>query len=248
MSDLDRPPATVDGPIRRRPSGSRFAELGDRLARTFGTTDRATDRSSDRNDDRYPPAWDAESEAEPEPEPEWQPTPARFPGARHGYDRAAVDEYVAELEAELEALRAHKPTKTAVAAEIEQIGEQAAAILRVAHEQAHQTTRRAQAEADKCLSDAAANALAMSDDARLKVRDLDREADLIWRERARLVDDVRGIATALFSIAEDASERFPAEAEKAPMQHTAAIEAPRLDNLNGHRSEPAEDEALHDSE
>lgn len=244
MSDLDRPPATAEGPIRRRPAGSRFADLGDRLARTFGTADRG-DRT-----ERFLPAWDAEAEAEvdTDAEPEWQQAHARFPGARHGYDRAAVDEYVAELESELAALRAHKPTKTAVAAEIEAIGEQAAAILRVAHEQAHATTRRAQLEADKCMSDAAANALAMSDDARLKVRDLDREADMIWRERTRLVDDVRKVATALFALAEEASERFPAEAEKAPVPALPATAPSTYNTFNGRASAPPQDPAAHDGE
>ena len=230
MSDLDRPPATVQEPPRRRPAGSRFADLGDRLARTFGTTER-----SDRTE-RFVPTWDAEAQAEPDVDvdagPDWQQAPARFPGARHGYDRATVDEYVTELESELEALRAHKPTKTAVAAEIEAIGDQAAAILRVAHEQAHATTRRAQLEADKCMSDAAANALAMSDDARLKVRDLDREADMIWRERQRLIDDVRKVATALFTLAEEAADRFPAEAEKVPVPALPASN-PARESLNG---------------
>jgi len=256
MSDLDRPPATVDGPTRRRPAGSRFADLGDRLARTFGAAERTdqTDRAdradrSDRTDrtDRYLPAWDADADVEPDPDPEWQHAPARFPGARHGYDRAAVDEYVTELETELGALRAHKPTKTAVAAEIEQIGEQAAAILRVAHEQAHATTRRAQLEADKCMSDAAANALAMSDEARLKVRDLDREADMIWRERARLIEDVRNVATALFTLAEESSERFPAEAERVPVPALPATPPPTQDSLNGRApaasNDPAPNEA-----
>ncbi|MGA2927336.1 MAG: DivIVA domain-containing protein [Solirubrobacteraceae bacterium] len=237
MSDFDRSPATVEGPARRRPAGSRIADLGDRLARTFGTTERS---------DHYQPAWDATADAEPEAD--WQQPVARFPTARHGYDRAAVDEAIAELEAELDALRAHKPTKTAVAAEIEQIGEQAAAILRVAHDQAHQTTRRAQTEADKCLSDAAANALAMTDEARLKVRELDREADAIWRERARLVDDVRNIATSLFSLAEDATDRFPAEAERAIAPALPAAQPSAPESPNGHVSQPTEEHSTLDEQ
>ena len=240
MSDLDRPPATVEGPTRRRPAGSRFADLGDRLARTFGAAERSD------HTERFLPAWEAEAQADAEPdaEPDWQQEQARFPGARHGYDRSTVDEYVAELEGELAALRAHKPTKTAVAAEIDAIGEQAAAILRVAHEQAHATTRRAQLEADKCLSDAAANALAMSDEARLKVRDLDREADMIWRERQRLVEDVRKVATSLFTLAEEAAERFPAEAEKAPVPALPASNPPTRDSLNGYASASPEGPAV----
>jgi len=244
MSDLDRPPATVEEQPRRRPAGSRFADLGDRLARTFGATERTErpERTQRPNrSDRHLPVWEAEADADPEAE--WEETPSRFPTVRHGYDRVAVDEYVTELETELAALRAHKPTKNAVAAEIEAIGEQAAAILRVAHEQAHATTRRAQAEADKCMSDAAANALAMSDEARLKVRDLDREADMIWRERTRLIEDVRNVATSLFSVAEQAADRFPAETERVHTPPVRALDPPLRDSLNGHASEPREDQA-----
>jgi len=237
MSDVDRTLATADGPDRRRPPGSRIAELGDRLARTFGSAERA-DRTE--HADRYLRAWD---DTDVEPDPEWPQTPARFPGARHGYDRTAVDDYVAQLESELASLRAHKPTKTAVAHELEQIGEQAAAILRVAHEQAHTTTRRAQAQADKCLSDAAAQALTISDDARLKVRDLDRETDMIWRERARLIEDVRNVATTLLSVAEEASERFPAEAERANTAPAPLSDLPEEDRFSGHVSDQTEDQA-----
>ena len=40
MSDFDRPGATLQGPEKQRQRGSRFANLGDRLARTFGTVER----------------------------------------------------------------------------------------------------------------------------------------------------------------------------------------------------------------
>jgi len=102
----------------------------------------------------------------------------------------------------------------AVSDEIQKIGEQTAAILQTAHQQANETTRKAQAEADKCLSDAAANAISMKEEAKQQLRHLDTETDAVWHERSRLIDDVRTVATALFSLAEDATDRFPPEDER----------------------------------
>src|SRR6202012_3849280 len=126
-----------------------------------------------------------------------------FPIVRHGYDRDAVDHYLNELEQEIDDLRIQRKSEPTVSDEIKKIGEQAAAILQTAHQQAAETTRKAREEAEKCLSDAAANALAMNDDAKAKLRTLDSETDSVWRERSRLIDDVRSVATALFSLAEE---------------------------------------------
>ena len=49
MSDLDRPGATLPGPVKQRPKTSRFANLGDRLARTFGGYDRDPNQTHDWN-------------------------------------------------------------------------------------------------------------------------------------------------------------------------------------------------------
>jgi ElaB/YqjD/DUF883 family membrane-anchored ribosome-binding protein len=132
-----------------------------------------------------------------------------------GYDRDAVDAYLNELEQEIDDLRAHHASPDeAVSTEIKKIGEQAAAILQTAHHQAAETTRKAREEAEKCLADAAANAISMKDEAKSKLRELDTETDAVWRERSRLIDDIRTVATALFSLAEEATERFPSEDDK----------------------------------
>jgi hypothetical protein len=240
MSDLDTPDATVDEPVKQRSAGSRFAEFGDRLARTFGSVEQG---------DADMTSWESNGDAEepvPAPAPILPPAseaPApRFPTARHGYERAAVDEHVAELERELAELR--QASARAVAAEIERIGEQTAAILRTAHEQAQETTRRGQLQADHVLSAAAANAVAMTEDATQQLRQLDSDTDSVWRERGRLIDDVRIIATALLALAEDAAERFPAEPEKvvgpaAP----SAMEPGGEPTSNGRHPEPEPEEA-----
>jgi hypothetical protein len=62
----------------------------------------------------------------------------------------------------------------------------------------------------------------MTEQAKGQLRELDLETDAVWRERRRLVEDVRTTATALFALAEDAIERFP-EDEK-PVEDMVATE------------------------
>lgn len=209
MTQLDRPSATLDRQAKRRAPSSRLADLGDRIARTFAP---ATDAG-------HAPPWEANTEAHyPLPDDgdaQWDEPAAPFPVVRSGYDRKTVDAYIGELEREIDELRARpSSSENAVSDEIKRIGEQTAAILQTAHQQAHDTRMKAQTEADKCLSDAAANAIAMNEDAKQKLRHLDSETDAVWHERVRLIEDVRTVATALFTLAEEASDRFPSEEEK----------------------------------
>src|SRR5690349_18221606 len=213
MSELNRPGATVDRPTKRKQTSSRLADLGDRIARTFTPT--PVDQT------KAPGApWDVATEAhyavtDDDVDAHWDDDASPFPVVHSGYDRDAVDAYLNELEQEIDDLRAHRSSPDeAVSTEIKRSGEQAAAILQTAHQQAAETTRKAREEAEKCLSDAAANAISMKDEAKSKLRELDTETDAVWRERSRLIDDARNVATALFSLAEEATERFPSEDDK----------------------------------
>jgi cell division septum initiation protein DivIVA len=148
--------------------------------------------------------------------------PSRFPVSPLGYNRAAVDEHLddleqelAELGRELAELRAHRETPMTVAEELERLGEQTASILVVAHDKANETTRRAQEQAERCIAEAAANAVAITEEAKHRLRELDNETDSVWRERERLLEDVRAVSAALASLADQASERFPAAAEQS---------------------------------
>jgi hypothetical protein len=182
------------GDDQPRSPGSRWGGLGDRLVKVFTVQ-----------------------------EPDEPAATGRFAVGPFGYNRAAVDQYVGELEHELDDLRRGRPEPpVSINEEIERLGEQTASILVVAHDQANETTRRAQEQADHCIADAAANAVAMTEQAKGQLRELDLETDAVWRERRRLVEDVRTTATALFALAEDAIERFP-EDEK-PVEDMVATE------------------------
>ena len=141
MSEFERSGAML--PVKQRPKPNRFANLGDRLARTFGSYDSGADDTQ---------AWDPPDALPYDEEdlaPGWDPVGPRYPLARLGYDRDAVDEHVAELEHELAELQKRAPSQEVVSAEIERIGEQTSAILTVAHDQAQAMTRQAQEQADR---------------------------------------------------------------------------------------------------
>ncbi len=244
MSDFersgDRAGVTYDEPAKRRSPGTFFADLGDRLARGFNGFDRP------QSDEPEWEPYDEEDLDQPteavEAVPPPEPSRKRFPTALHGYDRDAVEDYIDGLEHEIgqmaAKLSAQRSPTAAIDAELARVGEETSAILKVAHEQAAEITRRARVEADRCVSDAAANAVAMTEDAKRKLRQLDSETDAVWAERVRLIEDVRNVATSLFSLAEDASDRFPEDGDKPSPSAMRPQPKPALD----HEARPAEPE------
>jgi DivIVA domain-containing protein len=210
MSDFERSGMAYDEPAKRRSPGTFFADLGDRLAKGFTAIDRPADDEAEWEPYDEPDQPTAVADALP-----WEQDRKRFPTALHGYDRDAVDAHLAALEREMDDLRAQRSPAPAIEEELERLGAETSAVLRVAHEQAAEITRRAQVQADRCVADAAANAVAMTEDAKLKLRQLDTETDAVWAERGRLIEDVRNVATALFSLAEDAADRFPEDGDRS---------------------------------
>jgi cell division septum initiation protein DivIVA len=232
MSDFERSGVSYDEPAKRRTAGTWFADLGDRLARGFNNFDRPQhDEDGWGSDHVYEGPYDEPYEEVDQPTAAvetvpWEQERKRFPTSLHGYDREAVDVHLAALEREMADLRAQRMPSPAVEEELERLGEETSAILRVAHEQAAEITRRAQTQADRCVADAAANAVAMTEEAKRKLRQLDTETDAVWAERGRLIEDVRNVATALFSLAEDAADRFPEDGERSGATVAAAPVAP----------------------
>ena len=98
----------------------------------------------------------------------------RFPTARKGYDRYAVERFVAETSAQLAALGHEIDTlaaqnramaaRQAMAPDFSALGGRAQEILRVAEEQAKDTTHRASTAADDLVAGAQRDADRMRDD------------------------------------------------------------------------------------
>ena len=257
MNSFHRPHAGLQDDDAAEASRSPFADLAGRFANWMTGADRSelepplepADREpEDREPERREPER-RDFRREPRGETTAPPAaaepddPSRFPLAPFGYNRAAVDEHLATLEHELEQLRAHPAPMASITEELERIGEQTASILVVAHDQAHETTRQAQEQAERCVADAAANAVAMTEEAKKRLREIDNETDAIWRERERLLEDVRVVSAALVNLADQASARFPAAEPVAPAAAAfPAVSAPGYRPANGIWNEPAEGE------
>ncbi len=200
----------LDHPVKRRSAAERFAGLQDRIARSLPSTVR-----TDEHDD-VPVA--EPDYVEDEQATAWYEVVPRFPMARSGYECVAVDEHIEmlereleELESELERLRTRAPAHDEVEDEIKKIGEQTSTILLAAHDRAKETTRVAQEQADKCLADAAANAIRITEEANHKKADVEAEMRRLTTERSRLLADMEALAGTLSTVAREASARFPAE-------------------------------------
>jgi DNA repair exonuclease SbcCD ATPase subunit len=231
MGDFDRRGTMLERAEKRRPASSRLADLGDRLARSFSRIDPPDpdwDADGDlvhveRTRDWGPPAPPASST------PRHQP---RFPITRQGYECEAVDEYVGdlerelvELERELDEAKASTPSTNHVEEEIQRVGEQTSAILLAAHDKAQETTRQAQVQADRVLADAAAQAIAVTEDANRKLQQLESDQRSLYRERSHLLEDIRRLSGSLSELADGATERFPSEPEPIAPEPVAADEA-----------------------
>jgi cell division septum initiation protein DivIVA len=221
-ADIGAVPASAEGARHER---GRFGDLGDRLGRVFPRQRQPEEESTvavlEETVEFTPPDVAAT--------PEW--TGPQFPRAWPGYHRPAVDQYVGELELELEALRAERVPDARAREEIASVGDETSAILVVAHDKAQALVVRAQEQADHLIAEANTTAKAVTEDAERRLGELDRDTDAVWRERTRLIEDTRKLADRLLSVADDASDRFPAEAEDkaaptAPAPDPAPAEAP----------------------
>jgi len=152
-------------------------------------------------------------------------TDPHFPVALRGYDREAVDAYVAAVGRELERLGAEPPSpQEAVREALEQVGEETAGILQRAHATADEVTIRARAEADDEVEEGRRRAASMVSEAERHLHDLDADTDLVWQERARIIEDTRALARHLEETAAAATQRFPAQ--ERPAEQPAAFAAP----------------------
>ncbi len=210
MSDFQEPADTLEQEQTEpheqpRHPGFRLADLRERVAGALAALDRGpVDHWRLEPGEQTDPYDIFTSEADPG---------SRFPVDPRGYNREAVDEHIARLERELDQLRRALPAMS-INEEIERLGQQTASILLVAHEKAHETTRLAQEQADRRIADAGSNAVSLTERAERQLRELDHETDVVWRERARLLDDARAVGAALIALAADAAERFPEDVEE----------------------------------
>ena len=159
-----------------------------------------------------------------------------FPLALRGYDRAAVDRYVEEVNRAIAELEISSSPQSAIRHALEQVSEETSGLLQRAHETADEITERSRAQADDRLQRAqneadevrgvanreaaeiraniARESEEMRAEAQARVDELRSNADAIANERRRLIDEVMEISERLGELAREEAQRFLDREEK----------------------------------
>ena len=166
---------------------------------------------------------------------------ASFPLALRGYDRRAVDEYVAELTQLVDELEGRQLREKVVQRALDEVGEQTASILQQAHEAADELAARSRAQAEGRLQRAEREAELLKAEADKYAEQVAVDTRRLWKERQALIEEVRRLAdeamerltppqTVAAALADDGrsdeEDPLPADAEapaelngSAPLQH-----------------------------
>lgn len=150
-----------------------------------------------------------------------------FPLAVRGYDRAAVDEFVAEVLVLIARLESNQTREGVVQKALDEVGVETAGILQTAHETANDIASRSRSQADSRLQRADREAEMVRRDAEEYAEHIVGDTRLLWEERLRLIEDVRQLADEVLATADDAAERVrmpepltrAAAAEGEPAEH-----------------------------
>jgi DivIVA domain-containing protein len=160
-----------------------------------------------------------------------------FPVALRGYDREVVDAYVDRVNRVIADLQVGQSPQSAIRHALDQVGEETRGILERAHETADGIASRSRAQAEERVQIAQREAHDAIEAAEVRVRVLDADADEVWRERKRLIDDVQRVAAELAELADAAGRRFPAETPDS-VADTVAIEPAPIAELDDDEPEP----------
>ena len=133
---------------------------------------------------------------------------ANFPLVMRGYDRHAVDEFLAGLLALVEDLESRQTREGVVQKALGELGEETAGILQRAHETADDITARSRAQADARLQRAERESEILRRDADEYAEQVIVDTRLLWEERQRLIEDIRQLADDVLGTADDAMERL----------------------------------------
>ncbi len=153
---------------------------------------------------------------------------AEFPLAVRGYDRRAVDEFVAELTELVDELEGRQLREKVVHRALDEVGEQTAGILQRANETADELAARSRAQAEGRLQRAEREAEIVKADADKYAEQVAVDMRRLWAERQHLIEEVRRLADEVLATADDAMERLtPPEAVAAALTpEEPAPEAP----------------------
>jgi uncharacterized protein YoxC len=148
--------------------------------------------------------------------------------------KAELAELVVNVSAEADARRAEAETLIAKART------EAEDILVRSRLEAENTVAHARAEADERLEQLREELAALRDEAETRMRELQADTEAVWKERAQLLDDIRGKASGLLELADAAAVREPAEPGDQMPEPEVVDDIERAGN---EPSEPTADEA-----
>jgi cell division septum initiation protein DivIVA len=129
--------------------------------------------------------------------------------AFRGYDRAAVDAYVAKVAQLVAELEATQLRESVVQRALEEVGEQTSGILQHAHETAEEVTSTARSQAEGHIQRAKREAETIRADAQRYVQEMQAQTASLREERLRLIDEIRQFADEVLGVADDALDRLP---------------------------------------
>jgi len=133
---------------------------------------------------------------------------ARFPVGLRGYERQAVDRYVAEVSQLVAELEATQLPESVIQRALDEVGEQTSGILHQAREAADEITARSRAQAEGRIQRAEQEAEVIRREAEQHAEAVLRDASRVWEERRRLIEDLRRLAEEVLTVADDALERL----------------------------------------
>ncbi len=169
---------------------------------------------------------------------------ADFPLAVRGYDRRAVDEFLAEVTALVDELEGRQLRERVVQRALDEVGEQTAGILQRANETADELTTRSRSQAEGRLQRAEREAELLKAEADKYAEQVAVDTRKLWAEREQLLEEVRRLADEVLATAEDAVERFKApEAVATELARQEAAEGAVTAQQPQDEPEQAEDEA-----
>ena len=134
-----------------------------------------------------------------------------FPVAFRGYERTAVDRYVAKVAKLVAELEATQLRETVVERALEEVGEQTSGILQRARETADEITSQSRSQAEGRKQRAEREAATVRREADEYARQVETEIKRLRQERLSLIEEMRRLADDVLAVADDALERLPEE-------------------------------------
>ena len=148
---------------------------------------------------------------------------AEFPTALRGYDRDAVDGFMAEVADLVDALEARQARETVVQRALEEVGEETSAILKQAHESADDITARSRSQAEDRVERAREEAAQITREAEQLAIRLDQETLTLREERSLLIEDLRRLSADALTLAEGAEGRVDPPAAPVATEEEAGV-------------------------